>query len=120
MWYVHETLESQVMDVWFSDDETADLCGRASMLKARWGAVGGMAVGRRLMQIEAAPTVDALRSLPGRARQDSTDGTWTIDVHGVASIRFEVNDRLADGSYMVRVLSITDQQSEGHADDRRQ
>lgn len=108
------------MDVWFGDDETADLCSRAAMLRARWGAVGGMSVGRRLLQIEAAPTVEALRWLPGRPRQDLTDGTWLIDVDGVASIRFELDDRLVAGSRVVRVLSVTDLRAEGRADGRRQ
>jgi hypothetical protein len=107
------------MDVWFGDDETADLCSRVAMLRARWGAVGGVAVGRRLLQIEAAPTAEALLSLPGRPRQDPADGTWLIDVDGVASIRFELDDRLVAGSRVVRVLSVTDQQAEGRADGRR-
>ncbi|MFY1661177.1 hypothetical protein [Micromonospora sp. WMMD1274] len=97
------------MDIWFGDDETADLCSRAARLTARWGSTGGMAVGRKLIQIEAAPTVEALQSLPGDLRRDPTDGSWMISVGGVAIIKFEINNGTADGTHVVRVLAVTDQ-----------
>lgn len=106
---MHETLEFGVMDIWFGDDETAELCSRGASLAARWGAVGGRAVGRKLVQIEAAPTLEALRALPGGLRRDATDDTWMINVDGVAIIRFELDDRTGDGVGTVRVLSVSDQ-----------
>ncbi|WP_204000553.1 hypothetical protein [Micromonospora lutea] len=96
------------MDIWFGDDETAELCSRAANLTARWGAAGGMAVGRRLLQIEAAPTVEALRALPGGLCRDATDDTWMINVGNVAVIRFALDDRTY-GAGTVRVLSVSDQ-----------
>jgi hypothetical protein len=105
---VHETLEFRVMDIWFGDDGTAELCSQAARLRARWGVTGGMAVGRRLVQIEAAPTLEALRSLPGGLRRDPADGTWMITVDDVAIIRFELDNGTADGSPVVRVLAVND------------
>lgn len=106
---MHETVEFGVMDIWFGDDETAELCSQAAKLTARWGAAGGMAIGRRLLQIEAAPTVEALRALPGGLRRDATDDTWMINVGNVAVIRFALDDRTSDGAGTVRVLSVSDQ-----------
>jgi hypothetical protein len=106
------------MDIWFGDDETAELCSRAAKLATRWGAAGGRAVGRKLMQIEAAPSLEALRALPGHLRQDATDGTWMINVDGVATIRFEPDSPTTTGKGAIRVLSISNHQREGHADDQ--
>ncbi len=99
------------MDIWFGDDETAELCSRAAKLAARWGAVGGRAVGRKLVQIEAAPSVEALRALPGDLRRDATDGTWMISVDGVAIIRFELDSQVPHGEGAIRVFSVSDQQA---------
>jgi hypothetical protein len=97
------------MDIWFGDDETAELCSRADRLRARWGAAEGMAVGRRLLQIEAAPSVEALQELPGGLRRDPADGTWMIDIKGVATIKFELENGTADGRHAVRVIAVSDQ-----------
>ncbi|MTK05180.1 hypothetical protein [Micromonospora sp. CP22] len=101
------------MDIWFGDDETAELCSRAARLTARWGAAGGRAVGRKLVQIEAAATVEALRALPGGLRRDATDDTWMINVDGVAIIKFKLDDRTGDGAGTVRVLAVSDQPAGG-------
>lgn len=99
------------MDIWFGDDETAELCSRARKLAARWGAIGGRAVGRKLVQIEATSSVEALRALPGAPRRDATDGTWMISVDGVAIIRFELDNEATHGAGAIRVLSVSDQQA---------
>jgi hypothetical protein len=96
------------MDIWFGDDETAELCGCATRLATRWGPSGGRAVGRRLLQIEAAPTIQALQALPGGLRNDATDGTWMIKVQDVAVIKFELDGDTVNGTHLVRVLSVTD------------
>ena len=99
------------MDIWFGDDDTAELCSRTTSLTARWGPKGGMAVGRRLLQIEAAPTVTALQKLPGDLRQDATDGTWMINASDVVIIKFELDDGAA-GAQTIRVLSVSDRSAE--------
>jgi hypothetical protein len=99
------------MDIWFGDDETAELCSRATKLAARWGAAGGRAVGRKLVQIEAAPSVEALRAIPGDLRRDATDDTWMISVDGVAIIRFEFDTQATHGEGAIRVLSVSDQEA---------
>lgn len=96
------------MDIWFGDDGTAELCSRAEKLTARWGPTGGRAVGRKLLQIEAAPTVEALQALPG-LRRDPTNGTWMISIDSVAIIKFELDSGPADGTRVVHVLTVTDQ-----------
>ncbi len=106
------------MEIWFGDDETAELCSRANKLAARWGATGGRAVGRKLVQIEAAPSVEALQALPGDLRSDATDGTWMISAGGVAIIRFEVDCQATHGEGAIRVLSVSDHKGEGLADDK--
>jgi hypothetical protein len=73
---------------------------------------GGMAVGRRLLQIEAAPTMTALQTLPGDLRRDATDGTWMINASDVAIIKFELDDGAANGTHAVRVLSVSGQPAE--------
>src|SRR5262245_48127947 len=100
------------MDILFDDDETADLCSHAARLTARWGTKDGRAVGRKLVQIEAATTVEALRALPGGLRRDAANGTWMINVNGVAIIRFELDSDTDDGARTVRVLAVTDQPAE--------
>lgn len=96
------------MDIWFGDDDTAELCSCATSLTARWGPKGGMTVGRRLLQIEAAPTVSALQALPGDLRRDATDDTWMINAGDAVIIRFRLDDGAANGAQVVRVLSVSD------------
>ena len=95
------------MEIWFGDDETAELCSRTARLTARWGPAGGMAVGRRLLQIEAAPTVEALCVLPGKCRPDEADGTWLIDVEEVAVIRFQLGSGTAGTARKAHVISVS-------------
>ena len=98
------------MDICFGDDETAELCSRAEKLTARWGPTGGRAVGRKLLQIEAAPTVEALQALPG-VRRDPVNDTWMISIDSVAIIKFELDTGPAGGMRMAHVLTVTDQLS---------
>src|SRR5690348_10254718 len=100
------------MDIWFGDDDTAELCSRATSLTARWGPKGGRAVGRKLLQIEAAPTMSAIRALPGHLRRDATDGTWMINADDAVIIKFKLDDGVADGAQAIRVLSVSDQPAE--------
>lgn len=106
---MQETVELWAMEIWFGDDDTAELCSRAAMLAERWGAIGGRAVGRRLLQIEAARTIEALRALPGGLHHDPSDGTWVTRVEGVAIISFELDDGATGRTKTVRVLSVSDQ-----------
>jgi hypothetical protein len=116
---VHDALASTVMDIWFADPETAAVCCCLRELRARWGPDGGPKVGRRLLQMKAAPTLAALRSLPGRCRRcDSGDGNWLIDVDGVATIMFrpEPTTSEADGSRIIvraTVISVIDHPMRG-------
>jgi hypothetical protein len=96
------------VEIWFDDDETAALCCRSARLTARWGVAGGRVLGRRLAQIEAAPTVDALSALPGKCRLDVSDGTWLIDAGDVAIIRLRVGRERAGAVTKAYVISVND------------
>jgi hypothetical protein len=107
------------MEIWFADREVAAACCCLERLRARWGPDGGRRVGRRLQQMKAAPTLAALRSLPGRCRRcDGRDGDWMIDVDGVATIVFrpdpDTDDH--DGSRIIvraTVISVIDHPTRG-------
>jgi len=107
------------MDLWFADRETAAVCCCLERLRARWGPDGGPRVGRRLQQMKAAPTLAALRSLPGRCRRcDSGDGNWLIDVEGIATILFRpepATDEAGGARHVVRatVISVIDHPMRG-------
>jgi hypothetical protein len=113
---VHGALKSPLMKLQFADAEVAALCCSLQRLTARWGSAGGEEVGRRLLQIKAAPDIAALQTLPGRCRRDGNNETWLIDVDGVATITFLVSPEVpATGgqSAMVHatVTSIIDRSS---------
>jgi plasmid maintenance system killer protein len=95
------------MEIWFGDDETAELCSRTAKLTARWGPAGGKAVGRRLIQIEAAPTIEALCALPGKCRLDAANGTWLVDVEDIAVIRFRFGSGTAGTACKAHVISVS-------------
>jgi hypothetical protein len=107
------------MEIWFADPETAATCCCLERLRARWGPDGGRKIGRRLLQMKAAPTLAALRSLPGRCRRcDSGDGNWLIDVDPVATILFrpEPAATATDGSKTIvraTVISVIDHPRRG-------
>ena len=100
------------MDIWFADPETAAVCCCLERLQACWGLDGGQKVGRRLQQMKAAPTLAALRSLPGHCRRcDSGNGDWMIDIEGVATIVFRPDPTADDPDpsrtiVRVRVISV--------------
>jgi hypothetical protein len=75
------------VEIWFADPQTAALCCCLERLQARWGPEGGQQVGRRLQQMKAAPTLEALSTLPGNCRPCG-DGNWLLDVAGLATILF--------------------------------
>jgi hypothetical protein len=80
------------MEIWFADPEVAAVCSSRERLRAHWGTDGGLKIGRRLQQMKAAPTLTALRSLPGRCqRRDCGDGGWMIDIDAVATILFRTD-----------------------------
>lgn len=100
------------MEIWFADDDTAEMCGCVTKLATRWGPTGGRAVGRKLLQLQAAPSVEALRTLPGGLCHDTTNDTWMIKVEGVAVITFELGADATEGLHLARVLSVTDLSAE--------
>ena len=86
------------VEIWFADPQTAAVCSCLEQLQERWGPDGGTQVGRRLQQMEAAPTLKALRTLPGRCRPCDAHGeNWVIDVAEIATIVFRP-DPPASGS----------------------
>lgn len=97
------------MEIWFADREMAAVCCRLERLCERWGPDGGPKIGRRLLQMKAAPTLAALRSLPGRCRRsDHGDGNWLIDVDPIATILFRPESTTtSDGSRTLRVTVIS-------------
>ena len=100
------------MEICFADPQTAAVCCCLERLRERWGAEGGPRVGRRLQQMKAAPTLEALGTLPGRCRPcDDGAGNWLIDVAGIATIVFRPGppaDGADDSGMIVRatVLSV--------------
>jgi hypothetical protein len=110
------------MEIWFADQKMAALCCELERLRARWGPDGGTGVGRRLQQMKAARTLEALRALPGRCRPcDGSEGNWMIDIDGVAVIVFRLelaDDGAAVLGTVVRatVVSVIDHPlQEGHS-----
>jgi hypothetical protein len=101
-----------VVEIWFTDTQTAAMCCCLERLRARWGPDGGQQVGRRLQQMKAAPTLEVLRTLPGHCRPcDGGDGNWLIDVAGIATIVFRpapATDDAYESGMIVRatVLSV--------------
>lgn len=78
------------MELQFADAEVAAVCCSLQQLCARWGPAGGRKVALRLQQMRAAPDLAALRSLPGKCRQNGPDSqTWLVDVDGAVAIVFK-------------------------------
>ena len=104
------------MEVWFADHTTQELCTQLGKLQARWGRVDGERVARRLLQLRAAPTLEAMMRLPGNCRPSpAADGTWLIDVDGVARLRLRPGgpgtDDKALTTAQITVVAISDHQS---------
>lgn len=96
------------MEIWFADREVAEMCCCLERLRARWGSDGGPKIGRRLQQMKAAPTLAALRALPGRCRLcDSGNGDWMIDIDGVATIVFRPHPATDDADESETIVRAT-------------
>ncbi len=72
------------MEVKFAQQKLAKLCNSERDLTRRFGAEGAKRLAARLAQLEAAPSLDDLRDMPGRCHELVGDrkGSLSIDVHG--------------------------------------
>lgn len=79
------------MDVLFADEKAALLYSRQTALRQRYGAIGATKITLRLQQLEAAPTLAHMRSLPGRCHALVADrgGQFALDVHHPHRLVFE-------------------------------
>lgn len=96
-----------VVQLKFVDAVLARACSSRRLLQQRWGRDCGLAVGRGLLMLRAAPDLDAVRTIPACRELPEIKG-WRIDVLEAARIDFSAADRRT---------SIHDQSSSLEAED---
>lgn len=71
------------MDVVFQNEKLQRQFSEHRQLQARYGAVGAKTIGRRIQQLQAAPTLADMRNMPGRCHELTGDraGQLAVDVH---------------------------------------
>lgn len=75
------------MHLRFADATLARVCSSGRLLQQRWGRDRGLAVGRSLLALHAAPDLTAVRTIPScRSGSDSTE--WSVSVPAAADIIF--------------------------------
>lgn len=83
------------MDVLFSDEKTRQLLSRLDWLQRQFGDVGAKKIALRLQQLQAAPTLAHMRSMPGRCHGLTGDrvGSFAVDVHHPHRLVFQPHRR---------------------------
>jgi len=76
------------MDILFRDDALRKRCTVQKERRRAWGAERASQIGRRLDDLQAAPSLEMMRSLPGRCEE------LTGDRAGQLSLRVGANYRL--------------------------
>lgn len=71
------------MEVLFISERLRDACSDQRRLVGRYGKVGARKITLRLQQLGAAPTLAAMRDLPGRCHELTEDrkGELAVDIH---------------------------------------
>jgi proteic killer suppression protein len=79
------------VEVLFSSRKLERECSIDATLHKRWGSVGAKKIALRLQQLAAAPTLDEMRSLPGRCHEltGNRAGRLAVDVHQPYRLIFE-------------------------------
>ena len=96
------------MDIAFADRDLRDLCNHLARLVARWGQRDGRWIGRRLREMQAAPTLAELLAMPGECGPSGNgDGSWAIRVGNLVTVRFRPNPPCADIRSAGEVKSVT-------------
>ncbi len=107
------------MELTFADDKLEKKYNSQKLLQQDYGPERAERVGRRLGNLRDAPTLEAMRNLPGRCHElkNNLDERLAIDVDGPYRLLFEVaNDpipRKPDGGLDwsrvtgIRILGIT-------------
>ena len=78
------------MEVDFSQQKLAKLCNSERDMARRFGPEGATRIARRLAQLEAAPSLEDLRDMPGRCHElvGNRKGTLSVDLHGPYRLLF--------------------------------
>ena len=79
------------MDILFGDHHTDSLCNDDTRAVRRLGAVGAKRLRQRLDDLRAAPSLDVMRSLPGRCHELTGDrkGQLSLDLEHPLRLIFE-------------------------------
>jgi len=107
------------MNVEFASAKLQKLCSTEKELIRRFGSDGGRMTMRRLQQLEAAPTLAAMRELPGHCHELTGDRSGQLALHLVEPYRLVFKPRCPvpvtpdgsldwDGVTAVVVLGIVD------------
>jgi len=70
-----------VVDIQFSTKQLRKLCNDAKRMSQKWGAVGSRKLRRRLDDLRAAQTLEALKHLPGRCDELSGKQDGQLSLH---------------------------------------
>lgn len=109
-----------VVDIQFSTKQLRKVCNDAKRMSQKWGAVGAKKLRRRLDDLRAAPTLEAMRPLPGRCHElnGNRNGQLSLDLAHPLRLIFEPasnpTPRKRDGGLdwgavtAIRVLGVVD------------
>jgi plasmid maintenance system killer protein len=104
-------LWSQAIDISWSDRQLEKSCASDTAGRRKWGADGWTVLKRRLIALEATPTLAQMDGQPGRCHPLSADrrGAFAIDLRGAKRLVFSPNHQpvptLADGGVDTRQVT---------------
>ncbi len=81
------------MNVEFASAQLRNLCSTGRELAKRFGSDGGRTVMRRLQQLEAAPTLGAMRDLPGHCHELTAERAGQLAVRAAGGHRLVFRPR---------------------------
>jgi proteic killer suppression protein len=87
---VNDFVSSGKMKIGFSSDRFAKTCNRQELLVRKYGLERAKRIRRRLDDLQAAVTLEDLRSLPGRCHELSgnLEGLLSVDLDGPYRLYF--------------------------------
>jgi plasmid maintenance system killer protein len=87
---VHGSHRVRGVEIGFAQQKLAKVCNSGRDLVRRFGPEGAKRVQLRLAQLEAAPTLEDLRQMPGRCHELVGDlkGSLSVDLHGPFRLLF--------------------------------